>query len=158
MDSHEDAELRMLLAHREREWNKRLADMRAELTRKDEEIQREQKRAELMTFIQRRVAEERDEIAPELIDYIQGDSIEAIEASIERAKQKTEQILKGLMEAQMQMLPAQLRIPQQPQQAPQQPQQLTLEQLRAIEVGSAEHMALRRRFGMDKRRGQGIFG
>ena len=40
------------------------------------------------------------EIAPELFSFIQGDSPEQIDASIDRAKQKTQSILAGIRSAQ----------------------------------------------------------
>jgi hypothetical protein len=157
MMDHQDAEqqlIRLELDRRTREWNRKLADMRAELDRKDEQIQQEQRSAEMMGYIARRRVEERDEIAPELMSFITGSTIEEVEQAITRAKAKTASILEGVRQAQALRGPAGVPTPQ----AQQQPQQPTLEQLRAVEVGSPEHLVLRRQFGMDKRRGQGIFG
>lgn len=157
---YQDAEqqaLRLELDRRSRDWEKRLADMRRELDRKDSLIEQERERTELMAFIQRRKSELRDEVAPELMSFITGDSIEAIEDSIERAREKTASILEGIR--QVQVPPGPAEIPQQggPQQQAPQPQQLTLQQLRDVEVGSAQHMALRRQYGMTRGRGRGLF-
>ena len=150
MSNVEDHELRMLLVHREREWSRKLADMKRQLRDQDEQIEREQKRASMRAYIDRRKVEERDEIAPELLDFIQGTTVEEIEAAITRAKAKTASILEGIFQATAQ-------VPSAPAVISQAPQQLTLEQLQAVPVGSPEHMALRRQFGMSKGRGQGIF-
>lgn len=53
----------------------------------------------LQSFAQRRVAEERDNIAPELLDFIGGNTQEEIEASIEMVKTKTAQIVENMRQA-----------------------------------------------------------
>jgi hypothetical protein len=55
----------------------------------------EQQLLQLQTYIQRRVAEEvaLETIAPQFVDYIDGTNAEEVEASIDRAKEKTAQIL-----------------------------------------------------------------
>lgn len=55
----------------------------------------EQQLLQLQSYIQRRVNEEiaAETIAPQFVDYIDGTSPEEVEASIERAKEKTAQIL-----------------------------------------------------------------
>lgn len=162
---HQDAEqlIRLELDRRTREWNRKLADMRRELSQKNELIEQQCGRTELMAYIQRRIAEERDDIAPELRDYVRGDTVEQVEAAIDRAKSKTNAILEGLRQVQMPPVPAGIPAPQpqaqqQPQSGPQQPQQLSLEQLKAVEVGSPEHIRLRQAYGIDRSRGTGLFG
>jgi hypothetical protein len=54
----------------------------------------------LQAFITRRLAEERDTIAPELHEYIVGNSEDEVEAAIRRAKSKTTQIIAGIRQAQ----------------------------------------------------------
>ncbi len=158
MDRVEDAELRMLLAQRVREWNKRLADLKHRLDQKGVEIEQQRERGEMSAYVARRKAELRDEIAPELLDYVRGTTVEEVEASIVRAQAKTASILEGVRQVQVPSAPAQPRIPPQQPQPQGGAQQPTLEQLRAVEVGSPEHMALRRQYGMTRGRGQGIFG
>ncbi len=166
---YQDAELRMLLQHRTREWDAKLAAMRAEIDRKDTMIAQAERQVEVDEYARRRKAEERDEIAPELIDYVRGDSIEAIEQSITRAKAKTASILEGVRQATESIAPA--GFPQVPQpQAQPQPQQTltaeqrqamtpyTLQQLQAMEPGSPEHRAARAAFGIDRSRGHGLYG
>ncbi len=53
----------------------------------------------LQNFAQRRVAEESDNIAPELLDFIGGNTQEEIEASIEMVKTKTAQIIENMRQA-----------------------------------------------------------
>lgn len=172
----DDHELRLLIDQRTREWNRKFQAMQAEIQRKNELIHAQRNRVDMQTYIQRRLSEERDEIAPELIDFIQGDSVEQVEASISTAKAKTASILDGIREATSEYVPsatAQPEIPSQPQEQPQpqpQGQQLTpeqrsamtpftVEQLAAVEPGSEAHLAMRRQYGLDKAgRGRGIFG
>lgn len=154
MDPQDEA-LRRELDRRTRDWDVKLRQMRSELDRKDSMIRQERERADMASYIQRRRAEERDEIAPELMSFITGSTPEEVEASITRAKAKTASILEGIQQAQAAPAPASFPVPQpqaQPQQAP------TLEQLQAVEPGSPEHLALRRAYGMDRSRGRGIFG
>lgn len=54
---------------------------------------------QLQNYTQRRIAEEQDNIAPELLDFVTGNSQEEIEASIERVKAKTEAIVANMKQA-----------------------------------------------------------
>jgi hypothetical protein len=53
----------------------------------------------LQAFITRRLAEERDTVAPELHEYIVGNSEAEVEAAITLAKTKTQAILAGIRSA-----------------------------------------------------------
>ena len=53
----------------------------------------------LQNYAQRRVREEQDNIAPELLDFIGGNTQEEIEASIEMVKTKTSQIVENMRQA-----------------------------------------------------------
>ncbi len=159
----DDAEIRRLIEQRGREWDAHFRRMQDEIARKDELIEQARNRIEIDAYIQRRLAEERDEIAPELLDYIGGDSREAVERAIATAKAKTASILDGIlqaqaMSAQVPSAPAPAGNPS-PGAQQQQPQsQATADQIRAIEPGSPEHLVLRHRYGLDRGRGRGIFG
>jgi hypothetical protein len=169
--NYEDEALRRELDRRTRDWDVKLRQMRQEIDQKDRQIEQQRQRAEMMGYIARRRAEERDAVAPELLSYVQGDSVEEVEQSIGRARAKTADILEGVRQATESIAPAGFPQVPQPQAQPQpqpQPQQLTLEQrqalspytlgqLKAVEVGSPEHMALRRQFGMTRGRGRGLF-
>ena len=158
-----DAEDRMLkaeIARRGRMWDAKFDQMQAEIQRKDQLIEEARNRRDLQAYIQRRVSEERDEIAPQLIDFIRGNTVEEVDRAIIAAKQKTNSIVQGIREAfEAPGAPAQAGIPspgaQQPQPQPQQPSDQDVE---GVEVGSPEHMALRAAFGIDRSRGRGILG
>lgn len=77
-----------------------LERLRAERAQEVAMMQKEIEFQKLAAHVQRRIVEEGDAIAPEFHDYIGGNTIEEIEASIERAKAKTEQIWQGIQEAQ----------------------------------------------------------
>lgn len=148
----EDLAIKAEIARRGRQWDQRFAELERQLAHKTELIKLAQRQTAAEEYARRRKAELRDEIAPELLDYIGGDSIEAVERSIDRAKAKTSSIVAGLREG----LAAQpvIQVPQ--FQRSQQPQP-TIEDLSAIEVGSPQHLALRRAAGIDRARGQGLF-
>ncbi|MEU4534274.1 hypothetical protein AB0G15_05320 [Streptosporangium sp. NPDC023825] len=95
----EEMSLRELLDQRDREY-------RAEITRLEQEraaeraiLEKDRQFASLQAHIQRRVNEERENIAPELIDLITGNSPEEVEASISLMKAKTDAIAAKLGEA-----------------------------------------------------------
>jgi hypothetical protein len=86
---------------------KRTAEMAAqvEAVRQQQETERalfakEREFAKTQLYVRDRMAQESDNIAPELYDYIGGETVEEIEASIERAKAKTESIVQGMAAAQ----------------------------------------------------------
>lgn len=152
----EDLALKAEIARRGRAWDQRFRRMESELARKTEQITAERMRTEMAAYIQRRLSEEVDTIAPELASYVSGNSPEAVEQSIERAKAKTASIVAGLREG-LGAVPAQPGIQQGPQAQPQQPQP-RVEDVESVEVGSPEHLRLRQAYGIDRARGQGIFG
>ena len=164
MNTSEDAMLRLEIERRTQEWNRKFTDLENQLRRKDAAIEEARNRRELQAFISRRIAEEADEIAPELIDFIQGDSVEAVEAAISTAKAKTQSILDGIREATAFRTDVPRAQPGNPQGQPgpglqQQPQgQPSAQEIASAEVGSPEHLRLRAAYGIDRSRGRGIFG
>lgn len=100
----EEAEMsaKDLLAKRDEEFNNRLKQLQAENEQRVALMEQEIKFNQLQAYIQRRVVEEQNNIAPELIDFINGDSPEAVEQSIEVLKAKTAQIMEGIRSAQTQ--------------------------------------------------------
>ena len=166
-NSHEDYMLWLEVERRTREWGAKFQAMTAELHAKDEQIELARNRADMTAYARRRIAEEADGIAPELVGYISGDSVEQVEASILAAKQKTASIVDGIRQATFAIdvpsAPVQPGIPAQagnPGPVPQggHPQQPTAEQIAAMEPGSPEHLAARAAFGIYRSRGRGIFG
>lgn len=110
-----EAELdaRSLLEKREQEWNQRLAETQTDWEKKFEQIaqdraaeravlEKERELASLAAYTQQRVAQEQDSIAPQLLDFIGGNSPEEIDASIERAKAKSAEIVAALQQQQVQ--------------------------------------------------------
>lgn len=145
-DIHEELRLRAQIERTTAEWNRTLQQMKSALARHDEPIQR----PDMSPYIQRRISEERDTIAPELIDYIGGNSIEEVEKSIAIAREKTASILRAAV------LQTPANSPAQPPQ--QQQQEYTAEQIAAMSPQSPQYGALRQAFGMDKAgRGRGLF-
>lgn len=110
----EDAEksAKELLAEREQTWQQQLAAMRAEQEAKLTEIAqqreldqammaKEREMAALQIYIRDAVASEQDNIAPELLDFIGGNTKEEVDASIARVKEKTAAIVEGMRQAQL---------------------------------------------------------
>jgi hypothetical protein len=98
----EDLSARDLLAVKEQEWSKRFEQIEQE---RDQERLVREKEAEfhnLQTYIQRRVGEESENIAPELLDLVTGNTPEQIEQSLTTLKAKTQAILDSVQQAAVQ--------------------------------------------------------
>ena len=106
----ENLSAKELLARKEQEWQERLNSTTQTFEQKMAQIQaeREQERAllekdrelaALQAFTQRRLAEEADSIAPQLVDFIRGNSQEEIEQSIAVAKAKSQEIVQAVQAA-----------------------------------------------------------
>lgn len=87
----EEAELsaKDLLAKRDQEFNSRLEQIQAENERRVAIMEQELKFREIQAYAQRRAMEESNNIVPELIDFIAGETPEEIDASIELLKVKS---------------------------------------------------------------------
>jgi hypothetical protein len=109
----QEAELsaRELIDQRQAEWEKTLADqqntwqtqltgMQQQIAERDAILAKERELAALASYAQQQVAAAQNEIAPELLDYIGGNTQAEIDASIELAKAKTTQILTNIQQAQ----------------------------------------------------------
>ncbi len=99
-----------LLDKRNAEWEQKLAEAQAaqeariEELRQQQETQaaifaKEQEMAQLAIYTRDRVAAEQDNIAPELIDLIGGNTKEEVDASVEVMKAKTAAIVEGMRQA-----------------------------------------------------------
>lgn len=82
-----------LLEKRQAEFDARLAGFQAENEQRVALMEKEIQLSRLQAYVQRRVNEERDNIAPQLIGFIDGNSEEEVEASIERVKATTSEIM-----------------------------------------------------------------
>jgi hypothetical protein len=87
-----------LLAKRDSEWQAEKEALRQQMETERVIAQRDRELFQLQAFIQRRVAEEvaQDNIAPELIDLIDGNNEAEVEASITKMKEKTASIVAGM--------------------------------------------------------------
>lgn len=105
-----------LLAAREKEWQEQLAATQQTFEQKMAEFQQQQEQEKaflekerefsaLQAYTQKRLTDEQDNIAPELLDFVQGNTQEEIEASIATVKAKSEAIAAQVQER-MRQVPA----------------------------------------------------
>jgi primosomal protein N' len=86
----EDMSAKELLAVKEQEWNQRLQQFEQEREQERLLFQKEQEFNSLQSYIQRRVGEESENIAPELLDFVGGNTPEEVENSLNTVKAKTQ--------------------------------------------------------------------
>jgi len=98
----DEMSFKKLLKTKEQEWAEKLESEKQERERAFALLQREQEFNELNQYRQQRLEAERDNIMPELIDMIAGDSRDEIEQSISRLKDKTAQIVESVSSASLQ--------------------------------------------------------
>jgi DNA repair exonuclease SbcCD ATPase subunit len=94
-----EMDVRSLLEKKEQEWAAQLEEIRQENARKDALLERERQYAELTAYRNRRLAEEQDNIMPELVDLISGNSAEEIEQSITGLRERSSKILESAQQA-----------------------------------------------------------
>lgn len=152
-----------LIAAREKEMLDRQAAFEARMQAEQAVLAKEQQFLQLQAFIQTRLAEEaaQDNIAPEFLDYITGNTVEEIEASITKAKEKTASIAESKASAGQPRLPGVSPTgfgPTGPLEQFTGPQQeLTPEQINAMSM--PEYAEYRRVRGIDKAgKDRGMFG
>ena len=99
--AHEESELsaKELLAKKEQEFQALLENERLERERAFALLDQERKFQELTTYRQNRLEQERDNIVPELIDLIQGNTESEIEQSITMLKDKSASISSSVQQA-----------------------------------------------------------
>lgn len=87
----EEAEMsaKDLLDRRNKEFDARLAEIQAQNEQRIALMEQEVKFNQLQAYIQRRISEESNNIVPELVDFVQGNTPEEIEQSIELLKAKS---------------------------------------------------------------------
>lgn len=99
-----------LLAAKEQEWKQQLEENQRETQRRFEEIQRQREQEQallekerqmvaLEAYRQQRIAQSQDDIVPELIDLVRGNSQEEIDASVELLKAKSAAIAQSAQAA-----------------------------------------------------------
>lgn len=94
-----DMDVRDLLKQKESEWTEQLERERQERERAFALLEREKSFAELQTFRQQRLEEERENIIPELLDLVSGESQDEINASLESLKERSNRILESAQQA-----------------------------------------------------------
>lgn len=156
MNQNEDYRMRREVEIAAAGWNAQLRQMRSALARHDE-LAGHDEHVDLRAYLSRRISEERESIAPELLDYIGGSTIDEVERSISTAKAKTQSILDGIRQAQPSANSPNIQ-GQPPQIKQQQTAPITAEQLAAMSPASPEYIALRQALGLDTAgHGRGIF-
>lgn len=93
----EKLSVKELLEKRDQEWQKRQAEMENKFELERTIMQKDRELAQLQNYIQRRVSEEiaNNTIIPDLVDFVDGNTPEEVEASITRLKEKTASIVEG---------------------------------------------------------------
>ncbi|MFE5853199.1 hypothetical protein ACFQ61_08255 [Streptomyces sp. NPDC056500] len=89
-----------LLEERSSEWEARFAHIEKERELERAALAKELEYNKLRAYIQERATAERSNIAPELVDLINGETPEEVDASIQVLKDKTTQIFQSVQEAQ----------------------------------------------------------
>ena len=95
-------ELRDLLTKKEQEWQSQLEAERLEREKAFALLERERQFQELQQYRQQRLEQERENIIPELIDLISGDSRDEIEQSIAGLKERSSKIFDSVAAASQQ--------------------------------------------------------
>lgn len=94
-----DMDVRELLKQKETELMEQLERERQERERAFALLEREKSFAELQAFRQQRLEEERENIIPELLDLVSGESPDDINASLESLKERSARILESAQQA-----------------------------------------------------------
>lgn len=159
----EEAELsaRELIERRQAEFDARLAQIDAENQQRVALMEKEIEFSRLQAYTQRRVSEESENIAPELIDFVGGNTPEEVEASIELVKSKTAQLVENIQAAGQRRRAAMPGVAPSagtngvgPMDAPGQ-RELTDADIKGM--GMAEYAELRKKLGMAGAQNRGLF-
>ena len=94
-----EMDTRSLLEQKEKEWEKKLEAERLERERAFLLLERERQYAELTGYRTRRLEEERENIIPELVDLISGNTPDEIEQSIASLRDRSSKILESAQQA-----------------------------------------------------------
>lgn len=94
-----EMDVRQLLESKEQEWAQKLEAERLERERAFTLLERERQYAELTEYRTRRLEDERDNIMPELVDLISGNTPEEIEQSITGLRERSARILESAQSA-----------------------------------------------------------
>ena len=154
-----EMDTRELLSLKEKEWQEQLEEVRKENARNLALVERERQYASLTEYRNRRVQEEQDNIIPELVDLISGNTPEEIEQSITGLRDRSSKILdsasQALQSARREMTGTRPTLPPTMENNSDQ-QQFSAEQIAAMSV--TEYAKVRDRLGMGRGADKGIFG
>ena len=95
----EEMDVRQLLEKKEQEWAAQLNAERVERETALSLLEQERKYQQVQEYRTQRIEQERDDILPELIDLVAGDSPDQIEASITGLKERSLRILDSAQQA-----------------------------------------------------------
>lgn len=157
-----EMDVRQLLESKEKEWAERIEQERIEREKAFLLLERERQFAELNEYRNQRIQEERDNVLPELLDLISGNTREEIESSISGLKERSSRILdsaqQAMQSARREMTGSRVTAPPSgPLDTNSDQQQFTAEQIAAMSVTEyAKHR--QRLLGSATERGKGIFG
>lgn len=94
---------RELVEARQREFEEKLAEMQRERAAEQAALEKEREFAKLRDYTQARIAQEQSHIAPELLDLVDGNTRDEVDASIELLKAKSAAIAEKIRGTQQQM-------------------------------------------------------
>jgi len=94
-----ELEVRELLKVKEQEWQEQLERERQERERAFALLEQERTFADLQNYRQERLEQERENIMPELVDLLAGNTREELEASIAGLKERSQRILESAQQA-----------------------------------------------------------
>ena len=158
-----DMDVRDLLKQKEGEWQEQLERERQERERAFALWEREKNYAELANFKQQTLEVERENIIPELLDLVSGETPEEVAASIEGLKERSARILESaqaaMQNARREMKGTSITTPPTgPLDINSEQRNLTAQEIAAMPMN--EYAQYRQRLLSDKARGrgQGLFG
>ena len=154
-----EMDTRQLLELKEKEWQAQLEEVKSENARNLALVERERQYAALTEYRNRRVQEEQDNIIPELVDLISGNTPDEIEQSITGLRDRSSKILdsasQALQSTRREMTGTRPTLPPTMENNSDQ-QQFSAEQISAMSV--SEYAKVRDRLGMGRGTDKGIFG
>ena len=95
----DDLDAKELLKVKEAEWQEQLARERQERESAFALLEREREFANLQSYRQQVLEQERDNIIPQLVDFIQGNTVDELNASVEQLKERSASILESAQAA-----------------------------------------------------------
>lgn len=155
-------ELQDQYAQQQEEWANQVSTLQQQMQEREALFAKEREFQALSSYAQQQVAAHQDQIAPELLDYVSGNSKEEIDASIARAVEKTAAILAGIQRGQQAQRAAMPGVstggftPAGPLEGAGQPQGFTEEQLK--NMSAAEYAKVRSQLINSGGQGVGLFG